>query len=405
MRVNSLIPALCLGLISSFISQELQANDGAFGSAGGSLIPLKNDHVKMVSEDIVLEVKEATQDTPDYIESLEWHVNAHYVFKNTSSDVVTVKVGFPELACDGDSPCPEDHPYSFHDLETRVRGKKIKHTTEMLSKQKRLKKGFGELDKVHLFQVTFAPKEVIEITHTYRHTLSSSSEGRQIDYVTRTGALWSSPIGRATFTVKLPWSHLYTSYPDEFVLKSRTEHVLEKTMAGYGSMWTYVFEMKDWTPRGDLLLHFGNAVERLPQHCPDIQDVSRAYQEALAVSGQDSALTTRQRKKMAEAKAGKLFDELDATQLKQCRNWPYAIHGYVFKNKSLHDYFYAKEFSTHCPFCGKSERTEVLDEDNPVRFTRFFHKPNKSYSPELLTARELLYVRVVKGAESRLRAQ
>ena len=94
------------------------------------------------------------------------------------------------------------------------------------------------------------------------------------------------------------------------------------------------------------------------------------------------------------------FDELDAATLKLCRNWPYAVHGYNFKTKALRDYFYGKPFETHCPFCGPSDAKDVLDESESMRFTRFFHMPNKSYEPALLDASELLYVRLAKEAEA-----
>ena len=153
----------------------------------------------MVSEDIVLEIVPNTdKERSRHQDALEWHVSATYLFENTADEEVSVKVGFPELACDGDSPCPEEHPYSFHDLETTVRGKQITHEVDFLAKQSTKLATFYKLDKVHLFDVTFAPKEKLTITHTYRHTLSGSVEGNTAHYVTRTGALWASPIDRAT---------------------------------------------------------------------------------------------------------------------------------------------------------------------------------------------------------------
>ena len=377
-----------------------RANDGAFGSAGGSLIPLKNKHVRMVSEEIVLEVEANTKKRSRDDERLEWHVTASYLFENTSGEEVTVKVGFPELACDGDSPCPEDHPYSFHDLQTTVRGKKIKHKVDFLARQSRKLASFYELDRVHLFDVTFAPGEVVSIQHTYRHTLSSSVEGYSAHYVTRTGSLWARPIEQATFIVRVPWVHYYTSFPEEFKLVKREEKLLEEPLDSHKSMWTYTFEMKRWTPKADLYILFGNEAERLPKQCPFISEVWRDHEEALEEVARDAGKEKKQARARADERVRREhFDALSLEDLKICRNWPYAVHGYSFKTKELAELFYRKPFSTHCPFCGPGAESEVLDEDHPERFTRFFHMPNMSYDPAMLDARELLYVRLAKEAE------
>ncbi len=318
--------------------------------------------------------------------------------------VVTVKVGFPELSCGGDSPCPEDHPYSFHDLQTTVRGTSITHTVGALAEHVDKKMWFDKLDRIHLFEVTFKPKETLEIRHTYRHKLSEYVEGYEAHYVTRTGVLWAGPIGKARLTIKTPWPHHYVAFPENFELVGRTETLAKKTLpGGLKTTWTHVFEMTDWTPKEDLYILFGNYMERGPQQCAAVDEVSWSRQKLEKTLKSETPDKKELAARVDEEIRREHFEKLSDEELRQCRNYPYALHGYSFKDEKLHAYFYAPAFSTHCAFCGETPPDEFMDEDNPMRYTRFFFKPNIAYTPKLLTTDDLAYVRIAKAEQARRR--
>lgn len=353
----------------TLIAGTVSANDGVFGGAGGSVAPLMETRVSMVSEDIVMEVADRPDPWPE-----QWHVEAKYVFENRSDEPVTLQVGFPELPCMGD--CPEDNPYTFRGLETTVRGEPVKHRIGKVKRGLKWQHAYG---RIHLFDVTFAPHEQVVIAHTYNHNLSASVDGKQADYVTTTGAYWNGPIGRATFTVRAPWRHSYTAYPKGFVMTDRRE-----TMVDGRRRWTYVFNMERWVPKTNFTLFFGNDTERRPSQCPTYYEVETAT-DVVGVRVPPAELAQ-------EAK--KLYKEASAADLRICRNWPYALHGYPFKSADLRDFYYAKAVITHCPYCGPEDGG-----DQDEQWIRFYGKVNPDFSPALLDAEDARYFRIVKVAE------
>ena len=87
-------------------------------------------------------------------------------------------------------------------------------------------------------------------------------------------------------------------------------------------MWEYRFAMKNWTPRVDLNVFFGNEMMS-PIDCPKPYDVQDLIQHEM-----------KQGKSQTEAEqhaAATLFKKLSRERRIQCAHWPYAIHGSRFK--------------------------------------------------------------------------
>ncbi|HTV24319.1 MAG TPA: DUF4424 family protein [Polyangiaceae bacterium] len=177
-------------LAAGMLPRAAWGNDSTFGGAPADLVPLVEQHVRMLSEDVVLTASDTA-----------WQVEARYQFQNLADKEVTVQVGFPEFRCprERDSDCAD---VAFSDLVTLVDGVAVTHRQGKLSKQH----GWSDfLGVVWLFDVKFPVGRPLAVTHRYRLATGGDLSGnRYTGYVTRTGRSWAGSIGQATFTAVLP---------------------------------------------------------------------------------------------------------------------------------------------------------------------------------------------------------
>jgi hypothetical protein len=234
-----------------------------------------------------------------------------------------------------------------------------------------------KIGRVHLFPVTFAPRERVRILHEYVYERSSDVEGEWVNYVTTTGALWNVPIGVARFTIRTPNRPWNVGYPIGYKLHSYTE----KPVGAAGGITELVFEMKKWVPKRDLGVHLGGA-HLTPGPCPPVMDV-----EAALEAGGDAA-------------AEKVFlDEgLGPKDLKLCRNMVYAAHGMPFKDKQLRRFFYRRPQRVTLPYYYPDSES---DDEEARDMLAFRMRENPLYRPSLLSKAERAYARIVKVLERR----
>ncbi len=264
------------------------ANDAAWGGTPAGLVPLQQNQVRMLSEDIVMTAR-----------GERWDVTATYRFQNDDAADTSLNVGFPELHCDpDDSGC---HDPAFINLKTWVDGKPVKHRKGKLAEQHQWSKDLGI---IWLFDVTFPAGKAVTIKHTYSVVGGEYSSGsRFIKYLVRTGIVWKGTIGHAKFTARFP-PYTHTVYklpvaglnanPPTVASDERVELVLEG---------------KDWTPTEDVRFMF-HAGQRGANHPMALDCFSGA-------------------------------SELEGEAVRECRNLLYATKGYRFKSKQLMEQFYA----------------------------------------------------------------
>lgn len=280
------------------------ANDSTFGGAPADLVPLAEQRVRMLAEDVVLT---ASDD--------EWQIEARYQFQNLAAKEVTVQVGFPEFRCprDSDSDCADA---AFRDLVTLVDGVAVQHRRGKLGK----KHGWADfLGVVWLFDVTFPVGRPLAITHRYRLTTGGDLSGnRYTGYVTRTGRSWAGSIGKATFTAVLP-PYARAIYdvdapglratPPRLVLDSGPPRV-ELRLEG-----------KDWKPQGGVFFSYNASssmtLEPIVAKKLDANGRIDLFQDDRCPFGDDS---------------------VDA---QSCLNDLYASRGYPFENPALHRKYYS----------------------------------------------------------------
>ncbi|MCB9593007.1 MAG: YARHG domain-containing protein [Sandaracinaceae bacterium] len=339
------------------------ANDASFGGEGADLAPLVETRVRMASEEIVIE-----QPRPD---ADGWRVTATYAFENPTDEAVAITMGFPERHCGPDEDCGFDN--RFLGLRTTVRGEPVAHRVSRVGRRH----GWApRLGRAYLFDVRFEPRERVEIVHRYQMGSSGSVDGGdEVAYVTRTGALWAGPIGRARFVVRThrrPWR---LSFPAEYQL---ARYVEEPTAAGPGRT-EIVFEQTEWSPRHDLHVYLGrpwNGIETTSaiSRCP--------------APGATGRYVERTREALRE---------LSDADLATCRNMIFAAHGRPFASAAARETFYRPARRASNPF-GFPE----LSFGGVWSLLGFTENP--SWTPSLVTASERAYVGWIREEETRRRA-
>jgi len=339
---SRLLPLVALALAAlGLLPAVARANDSSFGGRGAELIPLKETRIKMVSEDIVIEERGG-----------RWVIQATYQFENPTAEVVKLQMGFPEEECHPDADCADSDHGRFHDMKTTARGAEVPHRVGEVAPETEWAPSLG---RVFLYDLTFQPHERVTVVHQYNTGQSTSVDGREVSYITRTGGLWNGPIGSARFTIRTlqrPWA---MRWPATFKLESYVER---PTGPGKG-VTEIVFAMKSWTPKEDLDLLLANPW--FSPRCPGHPFLGNG---------------------MSDAELRQTLREADDSELSGCHNLPYAHHGYTFKDKDLQERFYP------------AEGASLVGEDSPNAAVEFM--PNPAYSPDLLTLKEHRYVAIVK---------
>lgn len=390
---------ICLGL-----SLEAQANDAAFGGRGAALFPIQETRVRMAAEDITMtyvpywiEYKDSEGNKTKH-KQWRWQVEATYTFVNPTKEEIPLKLGFPETRCDpNQDECNGDG--RFKQMRTWVREAEVKHT---VSKSKKVNPTLPAYDRVYLYDVTFKPQETVIIRHSYLYSGSESVEGIDADYVTRTGSLWGGPIGSARFSVRVPFTPNFLGWRPHQRLKSIEPILLHDT--GY---YQIVFEMKDWTPKEDFSLmtssaqggnggHMGQWA--LDAQCSSVHEHEVNYQEA----------------KQLAKEAQRPFDEVafsvafwkDTKDLRFCRNLPFALWGYTFKDKQLQARYYKKDALK--PSASKLPFEVLIDEatpkDKPFMVIKPVLAPHKNYDKKMLSWPEQRYIKSVRLAQEAAQA-
>jgi hypothetical protein len=296
--------------------------------------------VKMVDEKVQLRM-----DLP----KRAWEVDCSFVFENTTGAPVKLQVGFPFPAMNsqnGDVAKPTDAPElrdaepMVWDFKTWVRGKPVtarKSKTGVSPDQPAL-----EYEYAFLWDVEFAPFERVHIRNTYRHGISAQVGGMEwAEYVLMTGSTWAGgTIGHARLSVVVESSRhvLCPANDGAFDAPKPAGSVLSPNHGapGFELHWS----LHDHRPETNLTV------------C--LQNLDSYAQMHFATELQEMDLT------------GKTLAELE-----RLRNEPYALHGYPFKDEALAAYF----------------------------STKWWYKPDPSFSPKRLSKEELAFVARVVEAE------
>lgn len=342
----------------------VMANDMVFGGAGADLVPLTENRVQMVSEDILIERR--AFGGYQILGKGDWRVSATYRFHNLTSESVDVQVGFPEPACPEDGDCDFT---GFTAMITTVRGEPVELAVGTVDP------GYGWTDRigrVHLFAVSFAPHETVEVMHSYHHGLSEHiNGGEDLVYLTRTGARWAGSIEDAQFRIRLPfrpWGLSLGEWGPQLV------KFTEQLINGRPQV-ELSFQRTDWEPEQDLKLTIGPGWPTL--ETPGLIIGCPAHGELFESDFDIATLDFAALKERTKA--------LSNDKLRICRNAVFAHHGRNFGDPALNRFFYG-------------ERGLQIHTDAASRNSAVFAK-NPHFSTNMLTAPETAYVKAIQQLE------
>ena len=217
--MKRLLPFTSLLLI--LLPAVVFANTGVFFGVGNQVIPIKNNDIQLVRENVNIKLTIERDNGKFGVSFIPWaNVTAKFILKNTSAKKVTLQMGFPFLDFQG-----------FGDEKFVL--DKIHFTVNSNDKliQSQLKEGLiekqydpeGLFKKVFAWNDSFNPNETKAVVVTYKLMMSVASAnsvmrdfngvGRkyyQIDkmlpalnysfgYITKTAYTWKGPVEEAVF--------------------------------------------------------------------------------------------------------------------------------------------------------------------------------------------------------------
>lgn len=311
-RVSTIAWSALASLLAIVVAApNASANDAAVGGRGIDLSPIQETRIHMVSEDIRIA----------QVEGAQFSVHAIYIFENPGDEAVALRMGFPERRCDDDTGSDCNSDGSFSAMRTSVDGALVEHTIEEVGPRTE----WGEeLGRIFVFRVDLAAGERKTVEHHYTYTGTDTVMGVELEYVTRTGALWGGPIEDATFTITFNkpvceiWMH-----------ESMVAAIVERTTTAEGMSIKLHYD--DWTPERDIVFPliaqgWDQCIQTIRSPCPQFSESDLTH--ASAVDFQNMS---------AEVAANRGYD---LAELRICRNLPYAMLGYPFRSADLRATFY-----------------------------------------------------------------
>lgn len=199
------------------------ANTGVFFGAGNQVMPIKNDQIRLVKENVIIKLTVDENSGRFGVPFIPWaNVSATFYLKNTTKSEVSLQMGFPFLDLQGFG----DEKYVLDNLNFKVKSNNIEAKTE-------LKEGVIEIEfdpqglfkKVFTWNASFQPYEEKTIIVTYRMLMgvaSANSVFRNFDdigrkynsldelipvlsynfsYITKTAYTWAGSIEEAVFQI------------------------------------------------------------------------------------------------------------------------------------------------------------------------------------------------------------
>jgi hypothetical protein len=272
-----------------------------------------------------------------------WWVQAKYLFENPTSEEIELQMGFPESRCPGDTDCHVQPP--FTDMHTLVRGKAVHQERGSVW----LGAKFPELGRVWTYRVRFAPHERVEILHNYKISSSYTVGGDQsLLYITVTGALWATPIGRARFRFWMPPDIKSYRQNDE----SPKHHPVLVPRSG-ALVAEVVFDFTDWRPDYNLEVSFNQSRDAFG---PDTGTragtagiLPRCPLGGGPIGGEDKVLNAAEAGDAELEALAAEWSKYGVEALLACRVYLLARYGRRFHDDRLNHFFYGSEGFTPKP--------------------------------------------------------
>jgi len=299
-----------LGLCLLISSQIARANDTAFGGSASAPYPIHTDEIRMVSEDIT--IKSNASDG-------SWIYICEFRFKNVSRKTVNLLMGMPfskrtksedeMINVPKGAKAPPDGQPLVWEFETFVNGRKLRSTKVIPVANPKIPSMNYKV--AYTWPIRFRPGATHRVRNTYKLAYTGDSSGNlYAEYILKTGGLWhDGTIGRSRLKVIVddPNFLLKKGAGDEAFAPKPEGH----KMSFKNNKIVYEWDLKNFKPTEDLMVVFksSNAVLWI-----DYNDM--IYKED--------------------------FSGYSKEKLRRIRNLPYALKGYIFKDRELKKYYDSK---------------------------------------------------------------
>ena len=311
------------------VAPVVQANDSQYNGSGFNIYPIE-------SQDIILEYESLNITQPDLSDMRMpgWEgkaqVDVTFILHNTGKEQ-TVTIGFPESSSYEGIYFEMNN--TIYDFRTTVDGVPI---DTILQPLKEINEEFG-FDKVHLWRVHFEAGQTRTVRSIYSYKPFESINGDwSVEYILRTGRLWSGTIGRIDVFVKssAPVSGFkFVPYPDEYS----------------------EFHAANWEPNRDIVFGSNGYRDMALNNKGKMDDfwierVRGLIFEFVDFDNDDFVDFYNQEAKTRRQMIREYIGSLGSKQLAPCTrneiqtyiNGIYATHGRPFQTKKWADFFEAK---------------------------------------------------------------
>lgn len=382
------------------------AAQGTFGGEGRALFNADDEEASVRLESHHLEFETTESDGEPH-----WRVEATYTFGNPEDHEQELVVGFIEPGCkDTYSDCNSPE---LEDVSVVVDGEEVRVSETELREDHSYRYG-DEGQTIHKFQVEFPPDEDVEIRQEFGHGYSATVTGissvfgmdKALQFGLTPAASWKGEIEESRIEIERgerPWGFGYgpaeaaEDVDDGLKLKEYTERI-----EGGETKTSIALEAEDWEPKNDFRITFYSDVvekgfgvtalfdDHAVTECP-AQIVALKYldltRDGFDLDEEDYALPPTldfdEYPDDLDEFIAKVAGDLSSGKLRQCRNAPYAKHGYDFNSDDLQKLFYEE---------GLSETTGTLTH-------RVAFRKNPHFSKDMLTRLDYGYVMMIRKAE------
>lgn len=308
----------CLTVVFSLLGPFTltYANDTAFGGAGASPMPIQQNQVKMVSENIIIE----GEGLNDHSQQGKWKYACQFTFKNTSNQPQAFIMGFPLplFEDEGDVALPSGKKASrgsplVYDFTMTINNTPMNAKLSDISTTQKMGMNYK---KAYLWPMKFTPMQTVIIKHNYITGVTFDVLGLSwVHYVLQTGSLWkggiighthievhpNAPTKLCSEVVK-PTSSYMSPSPDGMKIKTT------------GKIRSYIWDLKNFHPTKDLSL------------CLQTGQNYVRYQLVYKILNQNQSNQN-------------WLQQYSKQQLRLLKNTIYAQYGRRFHDKQLQQYF------------------------------------------------------------------
>lgn len=299
---------------------------------GNTVIPVLNNNVRMVSEEVKMFEKIETRKIPHRLIpfitkevkiSKGMKIVANFLFENLTDSPVTMKMGFPLSR--GENP---------PDFKAWSQGQPVKVDQRQMGGKGEivLKDSGGFVLEMYVWDISFSAREKKTVSVEYTGQWGSPVRGNTQSYfmyIVKTGALWSGNIERADFYMKLP------KYVMSLLSDKRYRFKLNIKPEGYvlkDDQLEWFF--RNWKPTEDISV---SVDEEPPAEQEAIQHISQYFKDKI-YEGNMRHYAERDIEIWNESSPMD-FPIMQRFYVKALRNEIYARHGRIFTTPEMKQIF------------------------------------------------------------------